>query len=53
MRQATAVSAVVESEQEFLHTQASPLRTAAGFALGTVLSGALWTVAGVLVWYLT
>jgi hypothetical protein len=53
MRQATAASAVAVSEQEFLHTQSSPLRTATGFALGTALSGVLWTVAGVLAWYLT
>jgi hypothetical protein len=40
------------SEQDWLYIHSSPLRTAAGFVLGTVLSGALWTVAGVLAWYL-
>ena len=38
-------------EQDCHHMDAAPLRTASGFVLGTMLSGAMWTVAGMLAWY--
>jgi hypothetical protein len=39
-------------ERELLRGETSPLRIATGFVLGSVLSGALWTAAGLLAWSL-
>lgn len=41
------------NEQDLEHMRSHPLRTATGFMLGAALSGALWTMAGVVAWYLT
>ena len=43
----------VTEENDRLHMQSDPLRTGAGFVLGTALSGTFWIIAGTVVWYLT
>lgn len=42
----------IASERALLSNEAVPLQSARGFVIGGALSGALWTVAGLLAWYL-
>ena len=42
----------VASERALLRNETRPLQAATGFVIGSALSGALWTVAGLLVWHL-
>lgn len=39
-------------EHALLRGDTRPLRTATGFVFGGALSGALWSVVGMLAWYL-
>lgn len=55
MQQSVIVLSTAEgiaSERALLRNETRPLQAATGFVLGSALSGALWTVAGLLVWYL-
>lgn len=42
----------IASERALLLDEVLPLQAAKGFVIGGVVSGALWTLAGLLVWYL-
>jgi hypothetical protein len=55
MSQAIVVLSAAEgmaSEHELLLGRTSPLRAARGFVFGCAISGALWTMAGMLAWSL-
>ncbi|HUB13524.1 MAG TPA: hypothetical protein VMB34_16360 [Acetobacteraceae bacterium] len=56
MSQPAAIAHPAEAamtQQDCLCHGGHPLRTATGFVLGSVLSGAMWTLAGALAWCLT
>jgi hypothetical protein len=40
------------SEPGLHQEECHPLHAATGFVIGSALSGAIWTVAGLIVWYL-
>ena len=55
MRQIVApfcAAEAMDSEHDLLRGETSPLRTAAGFVLGSALCGAFWAMACLLAWSL-